>query len=85
MVNKFEMYTFGGESICFEFQSIIVCNKKIKEDLLSGYIVLDAPKPYVIMTNDEFSDEEVEILEDASIADCLKLHDLKPAFGGVLV
>lgn len=85
MVNKFEMNTFDGESICFEFNSIVVCNKKIKEYLLEGYVEINAPTPYIIMTNDKFTDEEVEILEDASIADCLRLHKAEPAFGGILV
>lgn len=84
MVNKFEMNTFDGESICFEFNSIVVCNKKIKDHILSGYIEIEAPKPFIIMTNNEFSDEEVEVLEDASVADCLRLHKSEPAFGGTL-
>lgn len=85
MVNKFEMSTFDGESICFEFKSIIVCNKNIKDALLKGYVEIEAPTPYIIITNDKFTDEEVEVLEDASIADCLKLYKSEPAFGGVLV
>lgn len=85
MTNKFEMKTFDGESICFEFKSIIVCNKNIKEALLNGYVEIEAPTPYIIMTNDKFTDEEVEVLEDASIADCLRLYKSEPAFGGLLV
>lgn len=83
--NKFEMRTFDGELICFEFKSIIVCNKNIKEALLKGYIKIEAPIPYIIMTDSKLSDDEIEILEDASIADCLNLHKAEPAFGGILV
>lgn len=85
MANKFEMHTFDGESIYFEFNSIIVCNSNIKEQIIKGNADIGAPKPFIIMTNDKFSDEEVEVLEDASIADCLKLYKHQPAFGGVLV
>lgn len=85
MANKFEMYMFDGNSVCFEFKSIIVCNNKIKEDILCGYVKIEAPKPYIIMTNNDFTDEQVEILEDASFADCLNLYKTKPSFGGVIV
>ena len=37
------------------------------------------------MTNNKFTDEQIEILEDASIADCLNLYKSKPAFGGILI
>lgn len=84
MANKFEMYMFDGNSVCFEFNSIVVCNNKIKEDLLDGHIVLEAPKPFIIVTNNEFTDEQVEILEDASFADCMMLYKTKPAFGGII-
>lgn len=83
--NRFEMNTFFGETICFNFSSIIVCNKNIKEELLNGRVDIEAPKPYIIVTNNEFTDEQVEILEDASIADCLRLYKSEPAFGGLLV
>ena len=83
--NKFEMHTFNGESICFEFKSIIVCNKNIKDAILKGYVELDVPTPYIIITNSTFTDEQVEILEDASIADCLKLYKSEPSFGGILI
>lgn len=85
MTNKFEMRTFDNECICFEFNSIIVCNKKNKEALLEGYIEIEAPKPYIIITDDKLGDDEVEILEDASIADCLQFHKSLPAFGGLLM
>lgn len=85
MANKFEMSTFDGESICFEFNSIIVCNRNIKEAILQKRVEIEAPKPYIIVTNNDFTDEEVEVLEDASIADCLRLYKHQPAFGGVLV
>lgn len=83
--NIFEMNMFDGQSLCFKFKSIIVCNKNIKDALLSGNVAIEAPVPYVIITDDRLSDEEVEILEDASIADCLKLNKAQPAFGGILV
>lgn len=85
MKNKFEMNMFDGQSIYFEFNSIIICNKNIKEALLNGYVEIEARKPYVIITDDRLSDEEIEILEDASIADCLRLNKAQPAFGGILV
>ena len=83
--NKFEMNMFDGRSICFEFNSIIVCNDNIKQSLLKGYLELEAPKPYIIITDNSYSDEEVDILEDASIGDCLMLHKAQPAFGGILI
>lgn len=83
--NLFEMNMFDGQSLCFTFNSIIVCNKNIKDALLSGNVEIDAPTPYVIITDDRLSDEEVEILEDASIADCLKLNQAQPAFGGIII
>ena len=85
MANKFEMNTFDGESICFEFNSIIVCNRNIKQQILNGCVKIECLKPFIIMTNDKFTDEEVEVLEDASIADCLSLYKHQPAFGGVLI
>lgn len=85
MTNKFEMNTFDGECIYFEFKSIIVCNKAIKEAILNGYVEIVAPAPFIIMTNSNFTDEQVEVLEDASIADCLKYIKSEPAFGGILV
>ena len=85
MANKFEMNMFDGECLCFEFNSIVVCNKNLKESLLAGYVEIDAPKPYVIITDNRLNDDEVEILEDASIADCLSLNKAQPAFGGLLV
>ena len=83
--NKFEMAMFNGESICFPYKSIIVCNKTIKEAILNDQVELEAPIPYLIITNDEFTDEEIDILEDASIADCLSYTKSKPAFGGIIV
>lgn len=85
MSNKFEMKTFDGESIYFEFNSIIVCNNNIKEQLSEGCIELDVPTPYIIITNNNLTDEEIEILTDATIADCLRYTKAMPAFGGVLV
>ena len=86
MINhKFEMHMFDGECICFEFASVIVCNKNTKEALLDGYIEIEAPKPYIIMTSDRYNDNEVEILEDASIGDALNYTKTQPAFGGILV
>lgn len=85
MINKFEMRMFDGASICFEFSSIVVCNNNIKDHILKGYVEMEAPKPFIIITNNKFTDEEVEILEDATIADCLSLYKLQPAFGGVLI
>ena len=82
--NKFEMNTFDGQSISFPYKSIIVCNNTIKEAILDNKVELEAPIPYIIITNDEFTDEEVNILEDASIADCLSYIKSKPAFGGIL-
>ena len=82
---NFEMKLFNGETLYFEFESIVVCNKNIKEALENGYLEIDAPKPFVIITNSNFTDEEVVILEEASIADCLKLYKFEPAFGGVLM
>ena len=85
MVDRnFEMTMFNGETIYFDFKSIVVCNKNIKEALVKGYVEIEAPKPYIIITNSNFTDEQVEVLEDASIADCLKLYKFEPAFGGVL-
>lgn len=83
--NKFEMNMFDGECICFEFKSIIVCNKCTKEAILEGYLEIEAPMPYIIITSDRYSDDEAEVLEDASIGDCLKYLKLEPAFGGILV
>lgn len=86
VVNKtFEMNTFDGEVICFEFESIVVCNKNIKDALLKGYVEIKANKPYLIITNDKLNDDEVEILEDASIADALRYTRSQPAFGGLIV
>ena len=82
---NFEIKMFNGEVLYFEFKSIVVCNKNIKEALEKGYVEIEAPKPFIIITNSNFTDEQVEILEDASIADCLKLYKFEPAFGGVLM
>ena len=84
-MNKFEMNMFDGRSICFKFNSIIVCNNNIKEALLNGHVKIEAPSPYIIITDDRLCDTEIEILQDASIADCLKLNRAQPAFGGILV
>ena len=85
MANKFEMNTFDGTSICFEYNSIIICNKNTKEALLEGYIEIEAPTPYIIITNNKLPDNQVDVLEDASIGDCLNYLKSTPAFGGILV
>ena len=85
MKNKFEISMFNSESICFKFKSIIICNKYIKDCLLNGELEMEVKEPYVIVTNNELTDEQIEILEDASIADCLKHIKSKPSFGGILV
>lgn len=85
MLNKFEMSMFDGESICFEFNSIVLCNKNIKEQLLKGCVEITAPTPYIIITNNKFNDDEIEVLEDASIGDALSYVKAAPAFGGVIV
>ena len=84
-MNKFEIAMFGGESICFEYASIVVCNGKIKKALIDGRLDIGAPKPFIIVTNLKFTDDEIEILEDASIADCLNLYKLMPSYGGLLI
>ena len=84
MANIFQMNLFNGESVCFEFKSIIICNNNIKEALLAGNVEIEAPTPYIIITNNNLSDEEINILEDASIADCLSYMKIQPSFGGIL-
>ena len=83
--NTFEIKMFDDEYVCFSYKSIIVCNKNIKNAILNNQVELEAPSPYIIVTNEDFSDDKVEILEDASFADCLSLYKSKPAFGGVIV
>lgn len=83
--NKFEIKMLDDRSICFEYKSIIVCNNNIKDAILNGSVEIEAPTPYIIMTNSIFTDEQVEILEDASIGDCLSLYNSRPAFVGMLL
>ncbi len=83
--NKFEIKMFDGESICFPYESIIVCNKSNKDSILNKTIKVEAPTPYIIITNDSLSNDEINILEDASIGDCLSHFKSRPAFGGILV
>jgi hypothetical protein len=83
--NKFEIDLFDGKNICFQFKSIVICNKDIKDNILAGKVEVTAPAPYIIITNDRLNDDEMEILEDASIADALSYVKAKPAFGGVLI
>ena len=84
-MNKFEMGMFDGSSIYFEYKSIVVCNKKIKEDLINGKLNIYAPRPFIIITNNRLANNEIEVLEDASIADCLNLYKAMPVFGGLLI
>lgn len=66
------------------YRSIIVCNKTIKDAIINNKVELDVLEPYIVVTNDKFADDQIEILEDASINDCLQLYNFKPAFGGAL-
>ncbi len=84
-MHKFKMGMFDGESIAFPYKSIIVCNKNIMDRILNNEIKVEAPIPYIIFTDDKLTDEEVNILEDASIGDCLNLYKNRPAFGGILL
>lgn len=83
--NKFELQMFDGVSICFSYKSVVVCNKHIKEQLLNGNVDIIAPQPYIIMTNDKMTDDEIEILEDASVGDCISYIQATPVFGGIIV
>lgn len=83
--NNFEIRMFDNEYICFPYKSIIICNNNIKDAILNNKVMLEVSEPYIIITNNEFDDDKVEILEDASIADCLSLYKSKPAFGGIIV
>ena len=67
------------------YKSIIVCNKTIKHAIINNKVELDVLEPYIIVTNDKFSDDQIEILEEASVNDCLQLYNFKPAFGGVII
>ena len=83
--NVFNLALFDNQLLCFEFKSVIICNKDIKDNILAGKVEITAPVPYIILTNDELDDNEMEVLEDASIADALSYVKAKPAFGGVLI
>ena len=85
MSNVFEMKMFDNESICFKYNTIIICNNTIKEAILDNKVKLDVLAPYIIVTNNNLSDEQMDILENASIADCLNYIKSKPVFGGVIV
>ena len=85
MTNKFEIRMFDDEYICFPYKSIIVCNNNIKNAILNNQVKLEAPEPYVIITNNHLTDEQVNILEEASIADCLNYIKSRPVFGGLII
>ena len=85
MSNVFEIKTFDGESICFEYNNIIICNNNIKEALMNNKVEIDVEKPYIVITNNNLSDDQIDILENASIADCFEYIKAKPAFGGIIV
>ena len=83
--NKFEMNMFNDECICFPYKSIIVCNKNIKNVIMENRLDLEVNEPYIIITNNSFTDEEIEVLEDASIADCIARYKIQPSFGGIMI
>ena len=85
MTNKFEIKMFDDESICFPYKSIIVCNNNIKNAILNNQVKLEAQEPYVIITNNKLTDEQVNMIENASIADCLSYIKARPVFGGIIV
>ena len=84
-MNNLEIKMFDNEIICCPYKSIIVCNNTIKEAILNNQVKLDVVEPYIIVTNNEFTDEQVEILEDANFANCLSLYKSRPVFGGIII
>ena len=82
--HRLEINTFNGENVTVTYKTIIICNKNIKEAFLSGKIKIQAEEPYIIITNNKFADDKVDVLEDATITECLKLYKMKPLFGGIV-
>ena len=85
--HNFEMKMFGTDSICcIPYNSIIICNNNIKNAIINNQLEdFEVKEPYIIMTNNTFNDEQIEILEDASIADYLSWFKIHPSFGGILI
>lgn len=81
--NSIEIHLADKETIYMEYKYIIICNNTIKQAILNNQVKLDnVEKPYVIITNKNFKDDEIHILEDVGIEECLLKYGYKIGYGG---
>lgn len=72
--------------VSIPYKTILVCSEATRINIIQGNVELDSiKKPYIILTNDQLKDDEIDIVEDTTMLELLLRYEYHAGYGGEIL